>query len=313
MNSAIKTILASNPDIKSIISVGSCAQGTMDRFSDIDLYIFTSRPAKYLNKSNAAWASPLGPIISRRLFRDVLERVDKNKIVLENGLMYDLTIVSTKKLRIISYYLKLKNLGLARFLPKMVRQAIEGNIASFYETIRRGYSICEDRINITPIVKKAIDFARHLPKNTITEELFVNQYTFFWQSCYTASVKLIRKDFYFNLVVYDYYLKKVLIKMIETRVLMDNSFVDTYYEGLKIEKWAGSDMVNELYDTMFPKNITGMQQALINTARLYRQLASEVAAHYGFPLNPEFENFVLDFIGNVALPESQKQLKRAVA
>lgn len=308
INEGVKLLLSNNQDIVSLISIGSFSQNSIDQFSDIDLYIFTNNPKKYLDNENHSWINPLGKIISIRVFKDFQEGVDKNKIVLEDGLMYDLTIIDIKKIKLISYYLKLKNVGLLWLLPKFLQNSIEGNILKFYETIKRGYKIHVDKINLKNILERTIGFS-----NTITldkkldKKIFFQHYNFFWQSCYTASVKLIRKDFYFTILTYDHNMKKELIRMIEWDATLKKKSTDVFYNSLKIYDWSGEETCDDLYGTLLSDNIYNMQNSLIKTAELYQKFSTIVAKEYKFSLNKEFENFVIDFIKNVAIPENEKQ------
>ncbi|REC61330.1 hypothetical protein DRF65_16580 [Chryseobacterium pennae] len=306
INQGIEKVLNHNQDIKALISVGSFSQGHMDQFSDIDMYVFTTIPKKYMNHMNDSWISHLGNIISRRVFRDFGEGIDKNKIILDNGLMYDITIVDLSRFNMIKYYFMLKKYKLIRILPRFLRRFLEGNIIKFYSTIQRGYKVHRDKINLEKILIDAINFSK-TKAVTLTERQFLNGYNFFWQSCYTASVKLIREEFYYTLLVYDYYLKKELIWMIEQKCLFEDKEKDVYYNGQKIRQWEGIDVYRKLYDTLLKEDIISMQNALIQTAELYQEYAGIVAAKNGFKLNVEFEKFVLNFIKNVAIPERERQ------
>jgi len=301
----INLLIKNNTDIKSIVSIGSYATNTIDKFSDIDLYIFTTKPQKYLNKNDTSWLNSIGNIMSRRIFKDIREGVDKNKIIVENDLMYDLTIVSIKRFKIIKYFFSLKRNQLIWILPTVLRKGIENNILKFFQTVKRGYKIHNDKINLQTIVKHAIKFGNNYQNNIISMDLFVNNYNTFWQSCYTASVKLIRKEFYFTVLVYDYYMKKELLWMIERASLIDNNKLDIFYDSLNIHKWGG-DIHTKLHNTLLYGNIIEMQQALLNSIELYQHFSSIIAQKYNFPLNKEFETFVINFIKNVAIFENEK-------
>ena len=308
INNGIELLLSNNPDIISLVSIGSFSQNSIDQFSDIDLYIFTNNPKKYLDDENNLWLASLGKIISRRVFKDFKEGVDKSKIVLENGLMYDLTFVNPNKVKLIDYYLKLKNTGLVRLFPKSLKKVAEGNILKFNETIKRGYKIHVDKINLQSLLEKVIAFASTTNLNQILDEkLFLTHYMFFWQSCYTASVKLIRKDFYFTILTYDNYMKQELIRMIEWETILKKKSTDVFYDSLKIYDWNGEEIQRDLFKTLLSDNITNMQKTLIKTAELYQKFSTIVSEEYKFSINKEFENFVIDFIKNVAIPENEKQ------
>lgn len=306
INQGIEKTLDHNQDIMALVSVGSFSQGFMDQFSDIDLYVFTKAPQKYMNRENDSWISHLGTVISRRVFRDSGEGVDKNKIILDNGLMYDVTIVNMSRFNMIKHYFTLKKYKITGLLPKFVKRSLEGNIIKFYSTIQRGYKVHRDQINLEKTLIDAINFSE-AKTAVLTEKQFFNRYNFFWQSCYTASVKLIRDEFYYTLLVYDYHLKKELIWMIEQKCLHEDPNKDVFYNGQKIKQWEGEVIYRKLYDTLFKDDIISMQNALIRTAKIYQEYSGIVAAQNGFTLNPEFEKFILNFIENVAIPECERR------
>ncbi|OXB08231.1 aminoglycoside 6-adenylyltransferase [Flavobacterium pectinovorum] len=304
INKGVELLLSNNQDIISLVSIGSFSQNSIDQFSDIDLYLFTNNPKKYLDKENHSWINPLGKIISRRVFKDLQEGVDKNKVILEDGLMYDLTIIDIKKIKLISYYLKLKNIGLKLLLPGFLQKSVEGSILKFYDTIKRGYKIHVDKINLKEILERTITFSETITLDKkLDKKIFFQHYNFFWQSCYTASIKLIRKDFYFTILTYDNYIKKELVRMIEWEAALNKKSTDVFYNGLKIYDWSGEEIYHDLYGTLLSDNINNMQNSLIKTAELYQKFSTIVANEYNFSLNKEFENFVIDFIKNVAIPE----------
>lgn len=308
INKGIELLLSVNEDIISLVSIGSFSQNSIDQFSDIDLYLFTNNPKKYLDNENCSWINPLGKIISRRVFKDFQEGVDKNKVILEDGLMYDLTIIHIKKIMLISYYLKLNNIGLKVMLPRFLQKGIERSIVKFYETIKRGYKIHIDKINLKNILERTITFSETIILDKkLDQNTFFQHYIFFWQSCYTASIKLVRKDFYFTILTYDNYIKKELIRMIEWEAMLNKKSIDVFYNGLKIYDWRGEEIYHDLYGTLLSDNINNMQKSLIKTAELYQQFSTIVAKEYKFSLNKEFESFVIDFIKNVAIPENEKQ------
>jgi len=301
----IDLLIKNNADIKSIVSIGSYATNTIDKFSDIDLYIFTTKPQRYLNKNNISWLSPIGDVMSRRIFKDFKEGVDKNKLIVENGLMYDLTIVSVKRFKIIKYFLKFSRTGFAWILPKFLKRVIESNILRFVQTVRRGYKIHSDNIDLNLTVEGAIKFANNYKGAIIGVDSFLSHYNTFWQSCYTASIKLIRKEFYHTILVYDHQMKHELLWIIERGELINNNTTDVFYNGFNIHKW-GKNIQGELYDTLFHTNIIQMQQSLLKSIELYQHFSLIVAEKYNFPLNKDFEKFVINFIKNVAIPENEK-------
>ena len=99
--------------------------------------------------------------------------------------------------------------------------------------------------------------------------------------------------------------------MLEWRV-RDESGSDVYYEGRKIEKWAGKEFAEELYKTLRYENELEMQLSLLKTIDLFIKESHYLAARYDYPLNPKFENFVKAFIKNTAIPFCENHHKELV-
>ena len=84
-NNRLNALVEKNKDIRALVYIGSYSQESFDNYSDIDLLLFTDNPSRYMHWDHAEWAAPLGKVISRRIFPDRGDGVDKNKIVLDNG------------------------------------------------------------------------------------------------------------------------------------------------------------------------------------------------------------------------------------
>jgi aminoglycoside 6-adenylyltransferase len=296
----ISSLIENNDDIKAIVSLGSYSQGAMDEFSDIDLYVLTKDVGKYLDKTKNDWVKPFGKILSRIAFFDKKLGVGKNKIILSDGLMFDLTIVDISKLKFFRLFFFLKRKNLLKLLPNFLRIGLMESTLHFYNTIQRGYQIHHDTINLKELLIDTIDTLQKVKQHQISEEKFLQVNQGFWQCCYDASIKLIRKDFFFKFIVFDQAIRKNLITMIEWRVKSEKD-EDVYYDGRKIDKWAGKTIVKELYKTLNYYNEVEMQKSLLKTIELYTNESHYLASKYGYPLNKEFEYFVTNFIKTVGL------------
>lgn len=309
--SSIAKLAHSKRSILGIVSCGSFSRGDIDKYSDIDLYIFTDSIVDFTDENSNDWLNVLGEVLSMRIFKDRQEGVDKIKLIVVGGLMFDLTIVSSKKFRIVGSYLNLVSWGLNRLIPESVSRLMESNINTFYETIRRGYEIHVDKIGISRILGKAVKYTESKRKSksglSLTKKQFENTYNLFWQSCYTASVKLIRGDFFYVVLVYDHYLKQELIKMIEWReVISQGDHLDFYYNGYKILSWGGVYLYDSLRSTLMSNDPVEMQRSLLNMIEIYQEYSEPVCQIFGFERNIRFEQFVVTFIQEATSNKNEK-------
>ncbi|MGB3468473.1 MAG: aminoglycoside 6-adenylyltransferase [Cyclobacteriaceae bacterium] len=305
IDAGIATLIRDNDDVKALVSIGSYSQGTMDKFSDIDLYLFTTNPSKYQHSLNYDWLNPLGKVLSRIAFIDGNAGVGKNKVVFSDGLMYDITIIRVSRLRIFRTYFFLTKSKVIRLLPAFLRNGLEVNMLHFYNTIKRGYRIHKDEIGLESVLTNIISAFSKVKQDQITEAKFVQTNQAFWQCCYDASVKLIRKDFYYKFLVFDKAIRKNLITLLEWRAKSEGN-EEVYYEGRKVEQWAGKEIADELYQTLKYENEVEMLDSLLITIRLFVKESHYLSSRYGYPLNTDFEEFVIEFIENVAIPQCER-------
>ncbi|MBW8683025.1 aminoglycoside 6-adenylyltransferase [Chitinophaga rhizophila] len=306
----LKSFISKNKDIKALLSIGSYSQGAFDSFSDMDLFVFTDKPADYMSWDDATWAEPLGKIISRRVFRDRGDGVDKNKLVTETGIMYDLTFVPMNHLRVIRFYLGLKRRNLQFLLPGFLKNGIGTAVARFYDTIKRGCHIHHDTIGlgkIVPYLRAA--YSQQSPVFP-DKKAFANSYNNFWQSCYTASVKLTKGEYYHNLLLYDNYMKHQLLRAMEWLAITDDPSVDVFFNGARLQQWGPHDVYERILPTLFHDDVLEMQYCLLRSAALYQELSAALAQAYGFALNKQFEAFVINFIEHTAIPYTRRRLSK---
>ncbi|QIH33426.1 aminoglycoside 6-adenylyltransferase [Sphingobacterium sp. DR205] len=307
--SGIAKLANSNRSILGIVSCGSFSRDDMDQYSDIDLYIFTNSVSDFSDENNNDWLDALGERMYIRIFNNIEEGVYKIKLIIVGGLMFDLTIVSGRKFSLIGLYLKLINMGLNGIIPKRVSRLMESNINTFYETIRRGYEIHLDKIGIGKILNKAVKYTEKKNKSTfsLTKKQFENSYNFFWQSCYTASIKLIRGDYFYVILVYDHYLKRELIKMIEWgECIAQGDHLDFFYNAYKIKSWGGIRLYDSLKGTLLANDLIEMQRSLLYMIEIYQEYSRRVSENFKFSRNIKFEQFVIDFIKEAMLNTHEK-------
>lgn len=305
----IEALIAHNKRILGIVSCGSFSRGDMDQFSDIDLYIFTDNIKAFVDQDDVYWLSNLGEVLSLRVFRDRNEGIDKIKMVLSGGLMYDLSIVSLQRFKLIDFYLGFRKLVGAKFIPTRVNRLFQSNITTFYKTIQRGYEVHHDNINLQSSIDRVIEFVQKNKSSSrilqCSEKELINRNQFFLQSIYTASVKLIRGEFFYVILTYDHYLKKELMDMIEWGKLIRNENTDVYYDAFRVKHWAGEEVNISLRDTLMMGSNLEMQQSLLRMLEIYREYNNIVFDYLGYYREDKFEEFVVDFIQEIALNRNE--------
>jgi aminoglycoside 6-adenylyltransferase len=306
INNSISELIKNNEDIKAVLSVGSLQQGAGDEYSDMDLFIFTTKAKKYIDNNDSSWADNIGRIMSRVVIRET--SVYKNKIILDNGITYDFAIVGVNRLKAIKMYFSFKKRRVLSVFPNFLKNSIEQVMFRFFAFIKRGYKIHYDQIELDVLLKNITDFSAKKDDNAIDYESFYKSYQLFWHVSYDAAIKLIRGDFYFNVILYDHFLRKELSRMIEWKILSEKK-VDVFYNARRIESWAGKEISDKLFKTLPHTDILQTLEALLYTTNLFREFSDELAEKYQYNLNKELENFVTGFIKNTAIAKELYKVK----
>lgn len=290
IDKGIELLIKNNEDIKSIISIGSYSQGSIDQFSDIDLLIFTDNTKKYADE-NYDWEAVLGCSLS--VIKMGYPMSDKIKIVLEDGLMYDLLIINMNKVKIVYTYSFLKKYKLTWMIPKFFRYRLEEVLALFYDPIKKGSKIHVDKMNVKKFISKLHLLFNDYNHHKIDQKKFTFCYKRFWHACYPAAIKLMRNEIGLVHVRYDNILKRQLLKMIEWKILSEKK-IDVFYDSKGIKEWGGEDLKERFLKTV--SSHENIAEGLMDTAKFFQEYAIHVAKKNDFDLDDRLGDFVINFL-----------------
>lgn len=118
-NGRIRNWAAGRPDLAALIQIGSRAQegATIDRWSDYDYQLITSRPGVY---ADGAFASELGDPLAVRATRGIITDASKVTVVLAGGVEADFVVL--RELRVRLAVLLLRWPGAERHWPARIRR-----------------------------------------------------------------------------------------------------------------------------------------------------------------------------------------------
>jgi hypothetical protein len=305
----LKEFAQKNKDVECLISHGSSITKTFDKYSDLDLFLFTSAPEKYLDENDGSWISQLGEVLIRVVETHKRESdISINKIILTNGLCIDFIIINAKKFKRLNHFFAFKKRGMENLFPSRIINGINRAIDDFDTTLRRGYNVIHGNAVFNKIFENIMQHCENNVKYEISPAKFAKNHASFWQICHKMSVKLIRNEFYYvsvKLIRNEFYyvsvilhgsIKKQLLEMIEWHTLSNGKKIDIVSNGLYIAKWADPLIVEELYSTFPHSNTTEMRKSIINIINLYQRLSHEVAIRNGYSINQAIEQYVIKFI-----------------
>ena len=298
-------------DVDAMISFGSSNRKNQDEYSDLDLFLFTTSPQKYLNEENDKWlVEYFGPILSRAVVKDPIDNVLFNRIIMKDGFSLDIITINVIEFKKAKYYLYLKKYKLHKLIPSKIRKVIEDNLYIFHYFLKRGNSILYDNINIYKLLKLIFkSYNGEEEKNILTTEKFQQNHNQFWQTCYKIHQRLYSNDFYYAIVFLDNIIKKNLIQIINWYTLLNNKDknIDVFYNGAKINEWCDPYIVENLYAIFLHTDIDKMRASVLNTIDIYQRISYSIASKNGITCNKKLETAVLELIKNTE-PEELKNI-----
>ena len=241
---------ATQPTIRTIIVVGSRARGNHDRWSDLDLVIFTTDPERYI--ADPGWLHSFGdPWLT---FLENAGGGDPEWFVLyDGGLKLDAMLYRTDD----------ATLDLDAMLAAFPYQ----------DVLSRGVRILFDRSG-SPRYITPKPFMSPPP----TQEAFIHLGDGFLLNAVTGAKFIARGDLWRAQRWLSENLRRLLLTLVEWHAYGR----DTWYGGRFIETWA-DPRVLETLPQIFPQyDPSSMKRALLAMLDLFRWLGQETADRFGY-------------------------------
>jgi len=298
-----KELAKSNPDIKSIVSFGSSNRRYADDNSDLDLFIFTTDRARYLNKNDDRWlVNSFGELLSRVIVEELMDKVLFNRVLLKNMFGLDIIVVDINEFVSAKYFLWLKKLRLSGILSNKFFTSVDDKLYTFHYYLKRGYEILHDEVNINNLIKHTFDVYKphsYLERNNqINQGSFEKNYSMFWQSCNSMVFSLKDSDYFQALNFHDHEVKKSIIQMVHWYTLLNssNKELDVYYKGARIYDWCEVSLIEQLHKIFPHQDFAHICAAINNSISVYQRLSHSIAKRYGFKINLELEHQICALI-----------------
>lgn len=240
-------------DVKAIVAIGSTTREEVkaDEYSDLDLIIVTTDVEK--------WYSGVYPT---RLGDVSISFIEP-------------TLGGGKERRCI--YDEDKDVDMIIFTPEQFEEALREGVASW--VMNRGYTVLYDVNGYEEMIKKYVISGHSNPN--MTEEEFDNIVNDFYFHNIWASKKLKRGELWSAKMCVDAYLKNYLLKMIELYCYeLENK--DVWHDGRFIDRWAGSEITDELKKCFAHYEKQDVLNALIATNSLFEEITRKIAAKKGY-------------------------------
>ncbi len=247
-------------DIRAVMVVGSRARARTpaDEWSDLDLVVITTDPARY--SASEDWLAALGAYwvtFTEPTNEGEIER----RVLFEGGLDVDFVPISPGGL-------------------KQANQAPE-----IPDVVRRGVRVLLDKDGaLTAVTEGLPSSVLATPAEPPSLDRFRNVVNDFWYHTVWTAKKLRRSERWTAMACLDSYLKRnCLLPMIEWHAGASFGWeIDTWHGGRFLEQWADPRVIEALRGTFSHYDDDDMWAALFATMALFRWLSAETANRLGY-------------------------------
>jgi len=267
LESRIATWAATQPDIRAVIAVGSRARGEADRWSDLDLLMFTSERERYLDPG---WLRAFGEV-----WLTYLDEAGPNDpewfAIFDGGLKLDIVLLKVEN----------NSPGLEQLLQGYPYQTV----------FARGVTVLFDRHGP----------ARSLPPKAIelpvapSASTFDNVVSSFLLESVTTARFIARGDLWRAHWWFANDLRPKLLKLMEWH----SNGRDSWYNGRFINSWADPRALAALPETFALYERESLHNALRTMLQLFRLLGEETAVRFSFTYPVETHRKIATLIDDV--------------
>lgn len=272
LEARISTWAASQPAIRAIIVIGSRARGNPDRWSDLDLLVFSTDQALYAD--DPSWTSSFGRTLLN--YMEPTSAGDPEWYVLfEGGLKIDAVIMPVADDSV--------------DLETMV-QAFE-----HWDAFRRGAIVLYDRDGSPRQFAPKPPKAHPLP----TTAEFANVVSGVRLAAATTAKFVARGDYWRAQHWFSHDLRVHLLKLIEWQAQAAAPGRDTWYSGRFLAEWADPRAVAAL-PGVFPQfERASLEAALLAVLDLTGWLSAETADGFGFAYSTETHDEIIALVKKI--------------
>jgi len=251
----------SEPGLRAAVMIGSRARTDhpADEWSDLDMLLFVTNLEHYVYKTD--WLEKFGSVWVTFLEHTPDDGSPERRVMYAGGLDVDFVLNPVDALAYM----------LAHDLP-----------AEIVDVLRRGSRLLVDKDgDLEKLLRKPLPEISlyHQP----AESDFLNGINNFWYHTVWTAKHLRRGEIWWAKNCCDGYLKDHLRQMLEWHAhALKGSQHDTWMRGRFLEQWADPRAVAALKDTYAHYDRDDIARALLATMDLFRWLAKETAARWGY-------------------------------
>ncbi len=261
----ISSWAATQPAVRAILAIGSRARGTPDRWSDLDVLIFTTDAPAYA--ADSAWLAQFGDL--QVTYMEPTGLGDPEWYALyAGGLKLDAVLMQVAD----------ASLALETMLEPFAH----------WDALRRGVTILYDRLGTA----RALPPQPFTPPDPPTAAEFHNTVSGFLLASATIAKFVARGDYWRAQRWFANDLHVHLLKMTEWHAHGS----DTWYAGRFMQQWADPRILAALPQVFASFEREDLQRALLAGLDLMRWLGEETAAKFGYTYPAETHEQVAQLV-----------------
>ncbi len=266
-------------DIRAAIVLGSRARTDTpaDEWSDLDVVLSVNNPSFYLDSTD--WLKRIGEVKILFLEPNALAGGSERRVLFECGLDVDFIFISAARLKSFTNS------------PDPVSQSV----------LSRGYRILFDKDDKLPPAGQLPGVPVML--RILTPAEFDETVNDFWYHAVWTAKKLRRGELWVALRCCDYYMKNLLLKVVECHAQVTHGEkYDTWFGGRFLEQWADHRVVKDLENSFARYGRKDIRRALFATMDLFRWITRDIAEKGGYLYPATADEYATNLVSNL-LPE----------
>ena len=257
-------------DIKCVTAIGSSTRSEVkaDEYSDLDLMIAADNTERWLNGD---YPAQLGNV-SISFVEPTLGGGTERRVIYDGDKDVDMII----------------------FTPAQFERCIRDGAAEW--VMNRGYEILFDRAGFAGLISENVQLKVSAPE--MSEQEFTNLLNDFYFHNIWAAKKLLRGEIWSAKMCVDSYLKERLLKIVELYCSVFGSR-DVWHDGRFIDRWADKEILTALENCFARYEREDIANALVDTHKLFAELAKKVAENKGYPYPKKAEKCAKKYISDI--------------
>jgi aminoglycoside 6-adenylyltransferase len=275
------------PDIRAMVVIGSRARSDADEWSDLDVGFFTTDRSRY--RASTDWLDEIGEVWLA--YVDPLG--DTRHVLFAGGLDAGIAPLSNRVLQVLPSVLKVRASRGFGLVPGAVRGVVDRRLGGLTSYAGKGMRLVLDKDGAGAAALAAMPPAPPQSAPPTAAEFHAAVHEFLFLAVWNAKHLRRGELWAAKAVGCDGMMKGVLLRMIEWQARGSHGSGDeTWSGGRHLEEWADPGVLEDLRTTFAHYDEDDVWRATFATLEVFRRVAGDVAARFGFEYPAEADQRV---------------------